>query len=148
MIQYAIPFLLLGAAAFLGTGKKLQGLETAIAAVRYRTASITKITFSVDLEVYNPNKSGAITINEIDLKLIYRGNTIATLVKRDLTLPIKALSKAKINNLNVDISLLQAINEALSALLKDYEKTIIVKGVLKADGLTYPIEDTIELTKA
>jgi hypothetical protein len=147
MFKYIIPFSLLAAFAFYKTKGKLSQLKTQVTKLAYKSLNISDIRFIIDLLVTNPGKQ-AVSINEIDLELIYKGNTVSQITKRGLALQVNPEKSAKISNISIDINILSAISEILSALLSDYDKTMTVKGKIVADGINYPINEKVDLTQA
>ena len=146
MFKYVVPFILLGAVAFLATGKKLKSLETSVASLRYKSVNITKVSFITDLEVYNPNEKQSLTIQSLKLEIIYKGTVLAQVIKTGLSIPVLPKSKSKLKEIKVEVNILSAISQALSAILKDYDKTMNVKGTIQADGINFPVNETIQLT--
>jgi hypothetical protein len=147
MFKILVPLALLGAFAFWKTKDKISQLKTQVTRLVYKSVNINDIRFLIDLLVTNPGKH-AVSINEIDLELIYKGNTVTTITKRGLQLQVNAEKAAKITDIKIDVNLLSAINNILSALMGDYDKTMTVKGKIICDGIAYPIDEKIELTKA
>ncbi len=147
MFRKLVPFLLLGgvAAAFLLTAKKLKKLDTAVTRLQYKSLSLTTIRFELDLAVTNPGQQ-SVNIQEIELALVYRGDTMASMKKTGINIPVGAEKTIKITNITADVSTLSALSQILSAFLGDTAKTMTVSGTIKADGFSYPVNETINIS--
>jgi hypothetical protein len=146
-LKYLVPLAIgTGLAAFWFTSKKLGKLEFAVNRLVYKTLSITKINFLLDITVKNPGKS-PVKLQDIDLNLYYKGEKFASIAKHDLSINVPAKTNFKISDIGTTINTLDIVNKILDALLGDYDKNVLVQGTIKADALVFQIKQTIDLTK-
>lgn len=144
-----VPFLLLigvAAWAWSRTGKVLTTLILDIEKFTINKISLKECIISFNLIAKN-SSSKAVNLQGYDLKVIYLDETIATLYQAGLKITVKAHDttvikgiKAKISNSVILKGLLDIFNTG------NYDNKLKIEGIIKADGLNFPITKTITFT--
>lgn len=127
------------------SGKQLSELEVEDIQAAKLDKLISESAIYIDLAIKNPNPS-KITFNKFVGDLFYKDKIISKiniqqnidLVPEDVTV-LKNI-KAKINSITI-------LNELLKvSVLKDELGSVLLKGNITANGVTFPVTESFELT--
>ena len=136
---------------YVSTGVKLldlTGMPTKLAYVKQAGLFQNIVTqkFKLDFAINNPNER-SVTLNRLAADIFYKGKVIATLyISKNLKLPGR--DTAILQGIEFSVSVLKVVSEILNMILdgdkvgKDFQ----VKGTITADGLKFPIDESINLS--
>ena len=135
--------LLIGAGALLtvgafAIGSRLQQLQIYFEKAGKLVLRNSSIYLLLAVKIENPNKK-PVTLQEIDLKVIYNGQPVGTIQKLNQSVKIPARSFVSMKNIESRIQVLSLVSELMSSKSKQFTIT----GTIKAEGITFPVNEII-----
>jgi hypothetical protein len=130
--------------ALTRTGKILLKISLDIRNARLNKVQIDYSYVQFDLVVENPTAREAV-IQGYDVSIIYSDKVIATLFKEGMSAPVKAHNTTILKDVTAKISSLSIVDNLIDLVTGKFQDFIIIKGSIKADGISFPFSKQIKL---
>ncbi len=144
LLKVALPIALLLGVGFFLTGSRLKRLVPYFKKAKYKSFSLGKIRFTVDMLLENPNRR-AMKFNELFANVSINGTTISRIQVYNKSISIAPLSTTLIPNIEIAIETLSLTNQILNIIRNRAASSLQIAGTIKADGLTFPFNSDIPL---
>jgi hypothetical protein len=130
--------------AYASTGKALKKLDIGIKSAKFIVKGLTAGKIILDLSVFNPTKK-AMQFQSFFGEIFYQGDRVSYANVQKIV-PIAAQDETILSGFEFPINNLTILNKLLGALLAGKFEDIKIKGEIKADGLAFPVDETVQLT--
>ena len=143
-----IKYLLMAAAGYIllrggKTGKSLKDMEILFENFRFQKFQNARAYFQIDLKIDNVSNN-RFSFNEIVCDIIYKGQKAGKLYTTADNLKIEPRKITTIRNVSFYLNSSNILQEIKNILLGKMDP-ITIEGYLMADGIKFPVNETIEL---
>ncbi len=145
LTKLALPLALLFGWGFFSTASKLQRLVPYFRFVRWKGIRMGYVNLVFDILIENPNRRD-LTLQEIVADIYFQGDPISQIRMYNKKIRLRALQTTRIPDINVRLSLTELGNQLLNVITNGSRgATLDITGTIKANGMTFPFQQTTVL---